>query len=74
MLAATPAGGGQLREQGQGQAAHTGTLCVWWLRGLRWQVLVDHASLKGLIRPLAGTIMNIYKGLQTFINPSSFSL
>lgn len=29
---------------------------------------------KGLIRLLAGTIMNIYKGLQTFINPSSFSL
>lgn len=28
MLAATPAGGGQLLEQGQGQAAHTETLCV----------------------------------------------
>lgn len=33
---------------------------------------MEHASLKGLFRPLADTIMNIYKGLQTFINPSSF--
>ena len=28
MLAATPARGGQLLEQGEGQAAHTRTLCV----------------------------------------------
>lgn len=33
---------------------------------------MEHASLKGLIRPLADTIMSTYKGLQTFINPISF--